>query len=340
MAAMIAGLYRLLKGRIFTPVDPNTSLEGKTVLITGGNRGLGLEAAIKYVNLGATTVIIGCRSTERGNQAKATIETLTRQKGVVQIWPLDMSRYDSVIAFARRVNEEIPRLDIALLNAGVLHRNYTLSSEGWEDTLQINTLSTILLALLLLQKLRASRTDVGGPANLTFTSSGTHKFVKGEQLVGSEDQSILQHVNAESNFSSIVQYKVSKILIEFAVKCIAKIARQENGTVDVIVNSACPGFCSTNLEREFDSFVHRLFGPIFYFIFGRSAEQGSRTLVSATLLGEESHGKFWTHDSFPDLSQFLISTEEGKRLQERAWTEIVEELKTRSPLIKELLQPS
>ncbi|WEW54833.1 hypothetical protein PRK78_000258 [Emydomyces testavorans] len=296
---MIAGLYRLLKARIFLPLDPKTSLENKTVLITGGNTGLGLEAAIKYVNLGASTVIIGCRSLERGHRAKSTIETLTRRTGVVQIWPLDMSSYASVVAFAERVNQQVPRLDIALLNAGVLHREYVLSPEGWEDTVQVNTLSTILLALLLLPKLRASRADGAGAANLTFTSSGTHKFVQRSQLVSSEGQSILQHVNRESNFGR-AQYAVSKILLEFAVKSIAQMTRQENGTVDVVVNSACPGFCSTDLNREYSSFIERILGAVFYFIFGRSAEQGSRTLVSATLLGEESHGRFWTHDTFPE----------------------------------------
>lgn len=298
MGAMLSGLFRLFKGRIFPPIDPTTSLEDKTVLITGANTGLGFQAAIKYLNLGASTVIIGCRDLQRGNQAKARIERLTGRTGAVHVWPLDMSTYESVVGFTERVDQEIPRLDIALLNSGVLHRTYTSSPEGWENTIQVNTISTVLLALLLLPKLRANRTDTG-PANLTVTSSGLHRFVKLQQLEDSTDEPVLQHVNKVSNFGGM-QYRVSKILLEFALREIARLTRHDNGTIDVIVNSACPGLCNTDLNREYNSFTERLLNPIFYLFFGRSAEQGSRTLVSATLLGEESHGRCWTHDSFPE----------------------------------------
>ncbi|EEP82262.1 predicted protein [Uncinocarpus reesii 1704] len=338
MASMVTGLYRLLKGRFTPPVDPTASLENKTVLVTGGNCGLGLEAVIKYVNLGASTVILGCRSIERGNQAKSTIEILSGRQDIVQVWQLDLNSYDSVIAFSERVNKELSQLDIVLLNAGALNREYLLSPEGWEQTIQVNALSTILLALLLLPKLRDSCTEEG-QAHLTFTSSGTHKFVKRSELVSPDNKPILQHINREAKYHSLSQYRTSKILLEFAVKRIALITLEESGKPSVIVNSACPGLCTTNLERDYKTnFVERFFGAIFYFIVGRTAEQGSRSLVSATLLGEDSHGKYWTHDAFPDLSQFLVATEEGKRLQEKAWEEIVEELKIRSPLIEELVR--
>ncbi|KAI2084783.1 hypothetical protein LOZ36_004544 [Ophidiomyces ophidiicola] len=330
MATMIAGLCRLLKGRIFLPADPKTSLENKTVLITGGNTVLGLEAAVKYVNLGAATVIIGCRDIDRGIQAKSTIEAHTHRLAVVQVWPLDLNRYESVVAFSDRINREFSRLDVVLLNAGALHRQYNLSPEGWENTIQTNTLSTVLLALLLLPKLRQSHSD-SGPAHLTFTSSSTHKFVQEGQLVGSECEKILEHINQESTFAGRRQYNVSKILLEFAVKSIAQTTRRENGTLDVIVNSASPGFCSTSLNREYDSFIERFFNRIFYTIFGRSAEQGSRTLVSATLLGEESHGRCWMHDTYPDMSQYLVSTVQGKELQRKAWKEIINELMHQLP---------
>jgi NAD(P)-dependent dehydrogenase (short-subunit alcohol dehydrogenase family) len=289
-------LARFVRGRLFPPSDPLASLEGKTVLVTGATAGLGLEAALKYARLGAN-LVLGCRSLERGQQVKDLIEGKARRSNVVRIYHLDMNDYQSVISFAGHINGEIPKLDIALLNAGLIRRSYSVSPSGWEETLQVNTLSTALLGLLLLPKLRQSGTTAS-PAHLTFVSSGAHRLVQPESL--RTDGSILQLLNQPDRFSANDQYRYSKALLEFTVKSIANLTRREDGSVEIIVNSVCPGFCRSNLPRDFDKFYERLARRIFYAIFGRSPEQGSRTLVSGTLLGMDSHGKFWRDDEYPE----------------------------------------
>ncbi|KAM5445007.1 hypothetical protein MferCBS31731_000466 [Microsporum ferrugineum] len=338
----LVGFGRLIQGRLFPPANPTASLEGKTVLLTGGTSGLGLEAAIKYIDLGVSSLIIGCRNAERGNEAKKVIEKRTKRDGNtadfnIQIWALDMASYQSVISFAEKINDEIPRLDIALLNAGVMHRKYTLTKDGWEETLQTNALSTALLGLLLLPKLRASRdTITGTAAHLTFISSGSYRHATAEELQPEGTSSILQHLNSEEAFRAHSQYRLSKVLVEYTTKSIANLTRCDDGSVEVIVNSACPGYCRSRLGREYDTWHERMFVTIFERIFGRTSEQGSRTLVSATLLGEESHGKWWRSDQYPDISATLTGTSEGKGLQTRAWKEIVGELKLRSPEVERL----
>lgn len=293
----LVGLARFIRGRLYPPSDPTTSLDGKTVLLTGGTSGLGLEAAIKFVQLGAASLVIGCRSQERGQRAKELIEERTRRTGVVRTFQLDMNDYTSVVSFAGNINKEIPHVDIALLNAGLLRREYSASPAGWEETLQVNTLSTALLGLLLLPKLKASGTEAR-PAHLSFTSSGAYRLVKAEDL--KTEGSILEFVNEPKNFSAHPQYRFSKVLLEFAVKNIANLTRREDGKLDVIVDSVCPGFCRSDLSREYDKFYERVMKTVFYAIFGRSQEQGSRALVSGTLQGEESHGKFWRDDQYPE----------------------------------------
>ncbi|EFR03981.1 hypothetical protein MGYG_06984 [Nannizzia gypsea CBS 118893] len=335
----LVGFGRLIQGRLFPPANPTASLEGKTVLLTGGTSGLGLEAAIKYINLGVSSLIIGCRNIERGNEAKRVIEqrASSTANSDIQIWPLDMASYQSVVYFAQKINKEVPRVDIALLNAGAMHRKYTLTPDGWEETLQANALSTALLGLLLLPKLRESR-DVatGAPAHLTFVSSGSYRHAKIEELQPEGTNSILQHLNNEENFRAHSQYRLSKVLVEYTAKSIANLARCDDGSLEVIVNSACPGYCRSHLGREYDAWHERMFVAVFELIFGRTSEQGSRTLVSATILGEESHGKWWRSDKYPDISATLTGTSEGKVLQIRAWQEIVGELKLRSPEVERL----
>jgi NAD(P)-dependent dehydrogenase (short-subunit alcohol dehydrogenase family) len=88
------------------------------------------------------------------------------------------------------------RVDIALLNAGLWNREYHQSPEGWEETLQVNTLSTSMLALLLLPKLKKS-SYAGNPAHLTVVSSQQFIRVKAESV--RTDDSLLAHVNDPAN---------------------------------------------------------------------------------------------------------------------------------------------
>ena len=103
------------------------------------------------------------RNVEKGEAARRDIEKTTGRVGVIQVWQLDMDSFQSVKSFANRVGSELERLDVALLNAGLFSKNFKLSPEGWEETLQVNTLATVLLALLLLPKLRASKTPSSTP---------------------------------------------------------------------------------------------------------------------------------------------------------------------------------
>lgn len=64
----------------------------------------------------------------------------------------------SVRAFAARCNAELERLDVACLNAGITGFNWRTTADGWEETLQVNNLSTGLLGVLLVPVLAKSAT--------------------------------------------------------------------------------------------------------------------------------------------------------------------------------------
>lgn len=300
----MAGLIRLLRTQLNPPRDPDprtVSFAGKTVLLTGATSGLGYEAAIKFLNLGVDTLIIGCRDLDRGYATKTQLETRTKRPDVVQVWELQMSQFQSVKRFADRVDREVGRVDIAVLNAGLWNRDFTLSSEeGWEETLQVNTLSTTLLALLLLPKLRDSVTE-SGPAHLTVVSSQQFVRVKAASLQtddDNDDDKLLQHLNDPSQFAGPKQYGVSKLLLEYMLKRTAERVRHENGTLPVVINTVSPGLCASSLGRTYDTFAQRCVVWLLYRLFARTAEQGSRSLVSATYQGVESHGRCWRSDGY------------------------------------------
>lgn len=205
-----------------------------------------------------------------------------------------MDRYQSIDNFAQRVDREIDRLDVAVLSAGVLFKKFVPSPEGWEKMLQINTLSTALLALLLIPKLKASRTPAS-PAHLEIVASTGHLDA---EVKPSETPQRLHSYNTEKGYSIMGQYNFSKLAMMWITRELAKRCLGFDGSPLVIINDTCPGGCRTEVLREFSNPIERLLKSIIGFLLFRTAEQGARTLVGATVLGEESHGQWWVSDSF------------------------------------------
>ncbi|KAJ5459754.1 uncharacterized protein N7458_001306 [Penicillium daleae] len=330
----MAGLFRLLKMQYTPPTDPLTSFAGKTVLLTGATSGLGYEAAIKLLNLGVDSLIIGSRSLERGNKAKLELEKCTNRPDTIQIWELEMNSFQSVKSFANRANSELKRLDVALLNAGLWNREYTQSPEKWEETLQVNTLSTSLLALLLLPKLRASSSETE-PTHLGVVSSQQFVRVKAESL--RTERPLLEHLNSPDQFHGPKQYGISKLLLEYVMKNVANLVRNDDGTLPVIVNTISPGLCRSSLGRQYDRFYERWLVWIMYKLFARTTEQGSRLLVSGVLQGAEAQGKCWRNDGYLDESKALTTGPEGGEFQIKAWDEILSVLEAQAAEVRTII---
>ena len=282
------------------PADPTTFFDGKTVLITGANTGLGLEAAIKFAHLRAARLILAVRNVSKGKAAKATIlahvPTGSTQPEI-RIVQFDASVYSSVRSLATIVSDQVEQLDVVLLNAGVAAPSYEKSSEGWEMSIQINVLCTALLAILLLPKLRDTAQRTGSPPILEINGSISHKSVTPQQVAVAPDEKLLDKLNAEQHFNIASQYAISKLLVMYIQRGLVEATRVQDGKPQVIVVVCCPALCKSDLGRNFPWYI-RLPNYIMQAFFARSTEEGSRTLVSGAALGIEGHGKFWTHDTF------------------------------------------
>nr|QJY30860.1 dehydrogenase [Discosia rubi] len=277
------------------PIDPKVSFAGKTVLVTGANTGLGFQSAVKFAALGADKLILGVRSLDKGEDAKARIIDLTGRDGdVIVVLPVDLGEFESVRAFVNAVKRTTPKLDVALLNAGLGNPTYETSSAGWEMALQVNVLSTALMAILLLPILRASATREATP-HLTFVNSHGHMMVQKDWYEGAG--SLLKAANEEKDWDTNKSYSLVKLLGIAVMQAIARatVISYAGSQPQVIVNAVCPDLCRTDLGRKW-GFISKIGMVIFYALFARTAEEGARSLVSATALGLESHGRFWHHD--------------------------------------------
>ena len=91
-------------------------LEGKTVIITGSNTGIGKETAIDLAKRGAR-ILLACRDTNKANEAAKEIREKSGNGNVV-VKKLDLASFASIKAFADEVNAEEERIDILINNAG------------------------------------------------------------------------------------------------------------------------------------------------------------------------------------------------------------------------------
>jgi NAD(P)-dependent dehydrogenase (short-subunit alcohol dehydrogenase family) len=158
---------------------PTASYAGQTIIVSGANGGLGLEAARHFVRLGAARVILACRDTERGETAKREIEKTVSSSSstVMEVWSLDLCSFESVKAFCRRAETELERLDVLLANAGMLTVSTVKMAEGYEMQITVNVISTYLMALLLLPLLKRTAVRFNVQPAITVVASEAHFMV-------------------------------------------------------------------------------------------------------------------------------------------------------------------
>jgi retinol dehydrogenase-12 len=126
-----------------------------------------------------------------------------------------MESYDSVLAFGRPA-QELPRLDIAMLNAACFKYEFETSPvAGNESSLQVNHLSAAFLSLLLLPVLKKTSLTLKRPTCLTLTSSEVYMLT---HLKEKEADKILARLNDKNFFGDTIdRYSVTKLLNVFWV---------------------------------------------------------------------------------------------------------------------------
>ena len=116
--AFFTSLYLIRKFMAGAACNSKARLDGKTVIITGANTGIGLETAVDLAKRNAR-VILACRSVERGETAAVEVRKRSGNDNAVFV-QLDLASLDSVRKFAAKILEEEPQIDILINNAGVM----------------------------------------------------------------------------------------------------------------------------------------------------------------------------------------------------------------------------
>jgi NAD(P)-dependent dehydrogenase (short-subunit alcohol dehydrogenase family) len=237
------------------------SMNGKVVVITGGNAGIGKEAAVGLARAGAT-VVITARDADRGRAALEEIRE--RVDGAdVAVMELDLASLASVERFADDVLDRYDRLDVLVNNAGLVMSRRTATEDGFETTFGVNHLGHFALTNLLLDRLR---TNPDG-ARVVNVSSHGHKLAR-----RGLDFDDLQSTRAYSAFPVYCRSKLANVLFT------RELGRRLAGDA-VTVNALHPGFVRTDFGRDGDSSGLYALGTRLGTPFALSPAKGARTSV-------------------------------------------------------------
>jgi len=169
--------FEIFQKQIFFKIPvPQTKFAGQTIIVTGANSGMGLEAVRHLVRLDAAKVILAVRNLSKGESAAEDVRTTTNcRPDVLEVWHVDFESAASVVAFAKRVNTELDRLDVFLANAGVYGWDYH-EVDGNERMITVNVVNTLLVGILVIPKLRETSVKFNKETVLTFNGSMAHSM--------------------------------------------------------------------------------------------------------------------------------------------------------------------
>lgn len=204
-------------------------LSGKTAIVTGGNSGIGYEAAAQLAGKGAHTVL-ACRDAAKAREAAIRLKG-TFPNASVEFMALDLASLVSIRAFAAAFEEKHKGLDILCNNAGVMALPYRKTADGFEMQFGTNHLGHFALTGLLLPRLLATP-----GARVVNVSSTAHR-------IGRIDFDDLNSERRYRKWMAYGQSKLANLLFTYELQ-----RRLEAARAGVISVACHPGYAATNLQ--------------------------------------------------------------------------------------------
>lgn len=255
----------------WTP-DQLPDLTGKTYLITGGNSGIGFEAA-KMLAAAGGDIVIACRNADKAQQAVAEINAA--EIGNADAISLDLSSTKSVRKAADEFRSRHDRLDALINNAGIMQTPKTKTVDGFELQIATNHLGHFLFTSLLFDLVE----KVSG--RIVTVSSIAHKFGKMN----------LKDLMLKEGYSPTRAYAQSKLANLLFAQELDRRLRSVNSTVKSI---AChPGYSATRLQDTGPAtalnFVYKILNPLM----AQPAYNGAIPTVLAAAGNEAEAGGYY-----------------------------------------------
>ncbi|XP_053567897.1 retinol dehydrogenase 13 [Bombina bombina] len=304
MIGTLVGGAVLLKDYTGGGICPSKeTIEGKTVIVTGANTGIGKETALELAKRGGK-VIMACRDMGKCEDAAREIRGKTLSHNVFAKH-LDLASSKSIKEFAKQILEEEEHVDILINNAAVMRCPHWKTEDNFEMQFGVNHLGHFLLTNLLLEKLKTS-----GNSRIINVSSLAH-------IAGEID---FDDINCEKKkYNTKAAYCQSKLA---NVLFTNELAKRLQGT-GVTANSLHPGVADTELGRHTgmhqSAFSSAVLAPIFWFVI-KSPKQAAQPNVYLAVAEELKgvSGKYFNGLKEKEPAPQAVDEETAKKLWEES----------------------
>ncbi len=248
-AALSSAIRDRSKGQgVIAPVPKDVRLDSKVCLVTGASSGLGKAVAVALAARGGR-VLLACRPGHTGLAEDISALSGSRQ---VKLCEVDIADLDSVAALCEQLKNDATRIDIAVLNAGLMPREARKSAQGFELMFAVHFLANRLLAERMIRDgVLAAAGDEAVRSRLIFVSSEAHRSsppIDFEQFARFTPYGLKDGMK---------HYSVSKLHLTTYARALSRRLGD-----DFAVHALCPGPVNSNMAREAPWFLKPLVLPI------------------------------------------------------------------------------
>lgn len=327
--SVVGDILRPLLGSHVRSWDPARQMEplpGKVVLITGGNVGIGRQAALDLARYAQPAEIwIASRNAETGQATAAEIERVAADAGATtraRFLKLDLTSFASVRDVAREFTAAVSRLDVLILNAGLMGGPKSATTEdGYELRFGLNYVGHALLVQLLLPLLQTTAAQAGSDRTVASAprivalSSAAHKYVASggirfDALKGPSD-----HVDR------LTRYGQSKLALALWVREMAE------RYPEITTFSIHPGLVKTNLFSNSEGgFMYHMIQRLGVPAMGVTVAEGTKNTLWAATSKNVVSGEYYAPVGRTGEGSSLL---EDRGLIRKLWEWTEEELKGR-----------
>lgn len=276
-------------------------LSGRTILVTGANSGIGLEAVKLFADKGAE-VIMACRNLEKADAAAAEVRAMVPQARL-PVMVLDLADLASVKAFANAVRQRFSKLDVLLNNAGLMAPPLQRTRDGFEIQFGTNHLGHFALTGQLLDLLEAADAP-----RIVQISSLAHRG--GKLMWG--------NLNAEKRYSRWPFYCQSKLANLVFAKDLQRRLQTSGSSIQVM--AAHPGYSATHLQDTVPG------GGLFNKLMAQPAQMGCLPGVMAATSDAVEAGGYYGPEGWMELRgypapAYARKITDNEKVAQRLWEE-------------------
>ncbi len=264
---------------------------GRVILITGSNSGIGYEAA-KVLAKKQAEVILAVRNLQKGKAAKEEILKVIPQAKVA-VQELDLADLNSVKSFSENFLQQHQKLDVLINNAGIMIPPYGKTIDGFESQMGTNHLGHFALTAQLFELLKSS-----GSSRIVNVSSTAHNMgnLNFDDLTWKTRKYVAWKAYGDSKIANL--YFTNELG-----------RRLKNAGVKVLTTAAHPGYAATELQKGIGL-------KILNFLVAQSAFMGSLPTLMAAIDSDANQGDFYGPSGFAQQRGFPKKVQPNKLSQD------------------------